>query len=121
MQTIIPTRGSVIRAQQLETRKLQRSFTVDLEHGLHARPCALLIKTLRPFSSEVLVEANGEQVSGHSIMGLMMLAAGLGCRITFTITGPDALQAMAAVEHLFATRFAEAYGLSRGTRRATTL
>ena len=94
---------------------VRRSFVVGLEHGLHARPCALLIKTLRPFASDVLVESNGEQASGHSIMGLMMLAAGSGCRITFTITGPDALDAMAAVEQLFATGFAEAYGVPRSS------
>ena len=92
---------------------MRRSFVVSLEQGLHTRPCALLIKTLRPFASDVLVEANGEQASGHSIMGLMMLAAGLGCPITFTIAGPDALEAMAAVEQLFASGFAEAYAASR--------
>ena len=89
---------------------MRRSFVVNLEHGLHARPCALLIKRLKPFRAEVLVEANREQASGHSIMGLMALAAGLGSSVTFTISGPDAPEAMLAVEHLFETQFAEAYG-----------
>ena len=88
---------------------VRRSFVVNIEHGMHARPCALLVKTLLPFQSEVSVEANGERASGNSIMGLMALAAGLGCSLAFSITGPDAHQAMGAIERLFATHFAEAY------------
>lgn len=88
---------------------LHRTFVVDLVHGLHARPSALLVKTLRGFHSESQVAANGETANGHSLMGLLTLAAGHGCNITFTITGEDAPQAMAAVAHLFETHFSEAY------------
>jgi phosphocarrier protein HPr len=88
---------------------MRETFVINLEHGLHARPCALLVKTLRPFACEVTVEANGERASGHSIMSLMALAAGHGTAATFTMAGPDAPAAMAAVSHLFETRFAEAY------------
>lgn len=92
-----------------EVRRLRQTFVVNLENGLHARPCALLVKTLQPFTAKVEVEANGEKASGHSIMGLMALAAAFGTETTFTITGKDAAEAMAAVQHVFATGFEKAY------------
>ncbi len=88
-------------------RTLRQSFVVNLQHGLHARPCAQLVKTLRPFRSTIDVEANGQQANGHSIMGLMALAAGRECTLTFTITGPDAPEAMNAVNELFETDFSQ--------------
>ena len=117
--TAVPKAGSTF--QLANPRTIRRCFVVGLEHGLHARPCALLIKTLKPFRSEVLVEANGEQASGHSILGLMMLAARLGSRITFTMTGEDAPLAMAAVELLFARQFAEAYGRPMDSKTTRSL
>jgi phosphotransferase system HPr (HPr) family protein len=86
---------------------LRQTFVVNIENGLHARPCAALVKALRPFKSDVTVEANDQEASGHSIMGLMALAAGCGCEITFAISGNDAARAMAAVRHLFDSRFEE--------------
>ena len=88
-----------------EIPKVRSTFTVNLEHGLHARPCAMLVKAVRPYSVTIEVEANGEKASGKSILGLMALAAGSGTRITFTIGGESAFEAMAAVERLFETRF----------------
>jgi phosphotransferase system HPr (HPr) family protein len=100
-------------------RQVRQTFVVNLDNGLHARPCALLVKVLRPFTAKVEVQANSEMASGHSIMGLMALAAGYGTEITFTITGKEAAQAMDAVREVFATRFEGAYrhpvyGPSRG-------
>ena len=89
---------------------LRQTFVVGLEHGLHARPCALLIKTARRFHADVLVEAHGARASAHSILGLLALAAGRGSPVTFSITGPEAAPAMAAISHLFETGFLEAYG-----------
>ena len=88
---------------------LRHTFVVVLAHGLHARPCAALVKALQPFTSSVVVEANGQTASGHSVLGLMALAAGCGASISFLITGDDATAAMAAVRHLFETDFAEAH------------
>jgi phosphocarrier protein len=82
-----------------------RTFVVNLKQGLHARPCAVLVKTLQRYRLSVEVEANGEKVSGKSILGLMTLAAGFGSRITFTMVGKDAFQAMSEVERLFHTNF----------------
>ncbi|HYG33739.1 MAG TPA: HPr family phosphocarrier protein [Clostridia bacterium] len=89
-----------------DVRTIRQTFTVNVPDGLHARPCALLVKTLNPFHSNVEVEVNGSQASGHSIISLMTLAANYGSKITFTIVGNDAEQAMAAVRKLFEARFA---------------
>jgi phosphotransferase system HPr (HPr) family protein len=97
------------RRERSEGRTLRETFVLNLEHGLHARPCALLVKTLRPFRSRVEVHLNREKANGHSIMGLMALAAVDKSRLTFVIAGPDAPQAMAAVGRLFETRFEDAY------------
>ncbi len=94
-----------------ESRSLHQSFLLNLEHGLHARPCALLVKTLRPFRCKIQVETHGHLANGHSIMGLMALAAAKGSEVAFTISGRDALQAMAAIHRLFETNFEEAYHL----------
>lgn len=88
---------------------LRQTFILKNKNGLHARPCALLVKTVRPYRCRVEVEVNGELANGHSIMGLMALAAGYESKMTFSIAGEDAARTMAAVEHLFETRFEEAY------------
>jgi phosphotransferase system HPr (HPr) family protein len=100
------------RPQPVE-KIVSRSFVVNIEHGLHARPCALLVKTLQPYFVNVVIEANGEKASGHSILGLMALAAGYGAKVAVTITGKDAFEAMAAVQDLFETCFDDAYGVKR--------
>ena len=92
-----------------DLQSITRSFVLDLEHGLHARPCALLVKTLARSHCQVEVEANGQQANGRSIMGLMALAAARNTTITFRMTGQDAADAMNAVSQLFETRFEEAY------------
>jgi len=84
---------------------LRQSFVVSLKHGLHARPCAQLVKALRPFRSRVEVQANGQAANGHSIMGLMALAAGPESIVVVSISGVDAPQAMTAVSQLFEAGF----------------
>jgi phosphocarrier protein len=88
---------------------LCQTFAMTSRNGLHARPCALLAKTLRPFACEARVEANGAVASGNSILGLMSLAAGFESKLTFIISGGEAARAMAAVQQLFETQFEEAY------------
>jgi phosphocarrier protein HPr len=73
--------------------------------GLHARAAAKLVKLAGAFDAEVTVRANGSEVPGSSIMGLMMLAAATGCELEIQATGPDAIAAVEAlialVEHGF--------------------
>ena len=75
--------------------------------GLHARPSAMFVKVCSRFKSDVWVEKDGEQVNGKSIMGLMMLAAGLGSKLTITCEGSDAEKALAEIEAPILRKFDE--------------
>jgi phosphotransferase system HPr (HPr) family protein len=105
MNAMLSAPSAIERPKEMAGQKLCRSFRVNLEHGLHARPCAMLVKTLQPLHVSVVVASQGEQASGKSILGLMSLAAAFGDDLAFTITGPDAFQAMTKVAQLFETRF----------------
>ena len=59
------------------------------------------------FDAEVTVSKDGQSVSGTSIMGLMMLAAGIGSQVHVTASGPDAVAAIAAITDLIGGRFGE--------------
>jgi len=86
---------------------LKKSLVITNKLGLHARPAALFVKTANRFASEVLVEKDGETINGKSIMGLMMLAAGPGSRLTIHVRGQDAPQALAELEALVHNKFNE--------------
>jgi phosphocarrier protein HPr len=85
-----------------------RELVVLNKLGIHARPAAMIVRITNKFKSEVFVEKDEEQVNGKSIMGLMMLAAGKGSKVKFMVTGEDAEQMLAELEHLFARKFDEA-------------
>jgi len=80
---------------------LRKRVTVKGRLGLHARPAALLIRALRPFRCQVVVQGAGESANAKSILGLLSLGAGCGAELTFMAAGPDALQALRAIERLF--------------------
>jgi phosphocarrier protein len=86
---------------------VHREFVVLNKLGIHARPAAMFVRTVSKFSCSILVEKDGEQVNGKSIMGLMMLAAGPGSKITVYCEGDDAHQALAEVEALIKRKFDE--------------
>ena len=75
--------------------------------GLHARASAKLTQTASRFGAEVWLSRNGRRVNAKSIMGVMMLAAGKGSRVTVETEGSDAEQAMQAILELIAARFGE--------------
>jgi len=75
--------------------------------GLHARAAAKFVKLAFEFDAEVTVAKNGSSVSGRSIMGLMMLAAGPGTELEISATGGDAAAAVAALIALVAGGFDE--------------
>ena len=108
MESLVSSRSAELKQLTPPLQVVRRSFVLNLVHGLHARPCAMLAKALRPYTILVEVEANGEKASGKSILGLMSLAAGHGTRITFSMCGEDALVAMSQVEELFQTNFGQA-------------
>lgn len=86
---------------------LQRDLIIQNKLGIHARPAAMFVKTTSRFQCNIFVEKDGEKVNGKSIMGLMMLAAGPGCRITVSCEGTDAEAALAEVESLLKRKFDE--------------
>jgi phosphocarrier protein HPr len=84
-----------------------RELVVTNKLGIHARPAAMFVKLANQFACSVLVERNGEQVNGKSIMGLMMLAAGPGAKLLITCEGDDSHQALDALEALLKRKFDE--------------
>jgi phosphocarrier protein len=75
--------------------------------GLHARASAKLTQTASAYACEVWLERNGRRVNAKSIMGVMMLAAGKGTRLTIEATGEGEAEALAALQKLIADRFDE--------------
>src|SRR6478735_7073423 len=94
--------------QLLDDKLMTKDFLVLNKLGIHARPAALFVKTANRFSCDIFVEKDGEKVNGKSIMGLMMLAAGPGTKLTIYAQGHDASQALAELETLFKSKFNEA-------------
>src|SRR5262245_21501983 len=84
-----------------------REFEIVSQRGLHARASAKFVSLVSGFDALVNVEKDGVTVGGTSIMGLMMLAASLGCRIRVSSSGPEAADVMNALETLIASRFGE--------------
>jgi phosphocarrier protein len=87
---------------------MERTLQIVNKLGLHARAAAKLVTLAQKFKSDVRVTKDGREVSGKSIMGVMMLAAAKGSRVTFRAEGPDAEKALDAIEALVARKFDEA-------------
>lgn len=75
--------------------------------GLHARAAAQLVKAANSYPCDVAVECEGQSVNGKSIMGVLMLAAAQGMRVTITCTGEGAQACVDAIGALIAARFGE--------------
>jgi phosphocarrier protein len=86
---------------------VSREVPVINKRGLHARASAKFVQMVERFNAEVWVTRNGETVGGTSIMGLMMLAAGIGTSVTISAVGPQAQEAVDALTELMATKFGE--------------
>ena len=90
-----------------KTHSLSKELVVINKLGIHARPAAQFVKLANRFESEIFVEKDGERVNGKSIMGLMMLAAGPGSKLTVSAEGEDAARALSDLELLVKRRFDE--------------
>jgi phosphocarrier protein len=86
---------------------LRREVEIVNKLGLHARASAKLTQLAAKFDSDVQVMRSGRKVNAKSIMGVMMLAAGKGSKITLEIAGPDEEQAMEALCALIKDCFGE--------------
>ena len=94
-------------ARKADDVKLTKELMVLNKLGIHARPAALFVKTANRFDCDIFVEKDGELVNGKSIMGLMMLAAGPGCKIRVLAEGEDAAEAVHEIEALLKRKFDE--------------
>ena len=86
---------------------IKRSITISNKLGLHARASAKLTQLASKFQSAVWIERNGRRVNAKSIMGVMMLAAGIGSPVELEVDGPDETEAAQALEALFGQKFGE--------------
>jgi phosphocarrier protein HPr len=87
--------------------EVRRSVTILNKRGLHARAAARFVKLAWEYDTEITVTKTGASVSGRSIMGLMMLAAGPGSILELAASGPDAAAALDALAALIAGGFNE--------------
>ena len=87
---------------------IEKELTIVNRRGLHARASAKLVNLVDSFDADVHVSKDGQTVGGTSIMGLMMLAAGIGCTIRISASGAESDQAMEAITELVESGFGEA-------------
>ncbi len=89
------------------TATLTRAVTIRNQRGLHARAAAKFVKLANDFEADIQVRRGELSANGRSIMGLMMLSAGLGNEVEVTVSGRDAEKALLAVLDLIARKFDE--------------
>ena len=90
-----------------ESDFVTKELTIANKSGIHARPAAMFVKIANRFGCDIFVEKDGEKINGKSIMGLMMLAAGPGSKVTLHVKGNDAAAAINELEALVKRKFDE--------------
>ena len=86
---------------------IKTSISISNKLGLHARASAKLTKLAGSFDSDVFMSRNDRRVNAKSIMGVMMLAAGIGSVVEIVVNGPDEEAAMTALTALIDDKFGE--------------
>lgn len=86
---------------------MERNVTIINKLGLHARAAAKLVTEAAHFDCDIRITKGSREVSGKSIMGVMMLAAAKGSELTLKAEGKDAEAALDALDALIARRFDE--------------
>ncbi len=86
---------------------MKRDLVIGNARGLHARAAAKFVKCAEKFDADIRVTKGESEVSGSSIMGLMMLAAATGSTISVTVSGPEADEALDAITELVTDKFGE--------------
>jgi len=86
---------------------LQKETTIVNKLGLHARASAKLTQLAANYQAEIWMTRSGRRINAKSIMGVMMLAAGIGSTVTIETEGPDEQDAMDALLKLIADKFGE--------------
>jgi phosphocarrier protein len=86
---------------------VERSVQVTNKNGIHARPAAEIVKIAAKYKSQITLGRDDLEVNGKSIMGVMMLAAECGSVVLLRADGPDADEAVVAIEGLITNGFGE--------------
>ena len=94
-------------AEGFSSTMLERDIVVSNRLGLHARASAKLVQLVSSFKSTVWIISKGREVNAQSIMGVMMLAAGMGTALSVRADGEDEEAALTAVVELFDRKFDE--------------
>ncbi len=86
---------------------LKQEIVISNKLGLHARASAKLTNVAGKFACDIWISKGSRRVNAKSIMGVMMLAAGLGSTVTLEAEGADETEAMSAVSALINDKFGE--------------
>ena len=86
---------------------IKKELEIINQRGLHARAASKLVNVVKKYKSVVTVSKNDQKVTGSSILGVMMLAAGLGDKIIFEVTGEDEQESFEAIKILISNKFDE--------------
>ena len=86
---------------------IKKELEIINQRGLHARAASKLVDVVKKYKSRVTVSKSGQKVTGNSILGLMMLAAGFGDKVIFEVTGEDEQESFEAIKILINNRFDE--------------
>jgi len=88
-------------------KRMAKEMVIQNRLGLHARPAAMFVREANRHRCEIHVEKDGETINGKSIMGLMMLAAGMGSKIVIHVSGQGADEALESLQKLVERKFDE--------------
>ncbi len=86
---------------------LSKRLEIKNRLGLHARAAAQLVQIAAQFDADITIVKDGQAVNGKSILGLMMLAAAQGTTIDVNVVGPQAVEALLAIERVVEQKFNE--------------
>ena len=86
---------------------IQQDLEIVNKLGLHARASAKFTQLAAKYKSEIWLTRNGRRVNAKSIMGVMMLAAGKGAKVTLEANGTDETDALQALTALIGDKFGE--------------
>jgi phosphocarrier protein len=86
---------------------IEQIITVTNRAGVHARPSAMIVQSIKDFKSNVYFEKDNDRINAKSIMGVLTLGAAYGTKLKIVAEGDDEAQALEKVVKLFESKFLE--------------
>ncbi|MDR1220112.1 MAG: HPr family phosphocarrier protein [Treponema sp.] len=86
---------------------IERMITVTNRAGVHARPSAMIVQSIKDFKSNIYFEKDNDRINAKSIMGVLTLGAAYGTKLKIIAEGDDEVQALEKVVKLFESKFLE--------------